>query len=494
MAEFRKREDINQELELLQTWSELGAPKLEDLSRPLSSLVRTVDPRLMEDMKPSTIDLRVSEAPPEFADLPPGDEERPRQGGLLILLAIALLATAAALFLASRWDSLLPRQAPTETPVGDTGSEEPDGLGIPVPTATPMPSPIPSPSPSVLASPSPPPEPSPTVAPSPTAMPSAQPSISASAVVPAQVPGAGTARPDHGGPSPTAGSPAATVSHAPAHAPTSAPTPRAVSSAPVVPVAPATPDVVARPSAAERAYVVRAGDSLSAIAASELGDEGRWSEIFALNRDVVSDPDVIRPQTRLRLPGAASVAAPRAASYRVQPGDTLSAIAASQLGDEGRWRELYDLNRDRVASPSLIRPGVTLRLPGAGAGAARPVHRRAAVGAPATTVHAVQAGESLSLLARRYLGSARRWPEIYYLNSHKIANPQWIYPGQRLAIPAGGPRAGARYLVRSGDTLWTIARRETGDGAAWPAIYQANRSRIADPHWIYPGQSLMVPR
>lgn len=486
MAEFRKREDINQELELLQTWSELGAPKLEDLSRPLSSLVRTVDPRLMEDMKPSTIDVRVSEAPPEFADLPPGDEERPRQGGLLIILAIALLATAAALFLASRWDSLAPRQAPTETPTGDTGNETPDALGSPVPTATPLPSPVPSPS--VLASPSP----SPTVAPSPSAMPSVQPSVAASAVVPAQAPGAETAEPGHGAPSPAAGSPAASApTQAPAHVPASAPTPRATSTAPVVP---ATPDVAATPSAAARAYVVRAGDSLSAIAAAELGDEGRWTEIYALNRDVVSDPDVIRPQTRLRLPGASSAAAPRAASYRVKPGDTLSGIAASQLGDEGRWRELYDLNRDRVAAPSLIRPGMTLRLPGAGAGEARPIHRRAAVGAPATTIHAVQEGESLSLLARRYLGSAQRWPEIYYLNSHKIANPQWIYPGQRLAIPAGGPRAGARYLVRSGDTLWTIARRELGDGSAWPAIYQANRARIADPHWIYPGQSLAVPR
>ena len=26
------------------------------------------------------------------------------------------------------------------------------------------------------------------------------------------------------------------------------------------------------------------------------------------------------------------------------------------------------------------------------------------------------------------------------------------------------------------------------------AIYQANRAHIADPHWIYPGQSLTVPR
>ena len=92
MAEFRKREDINQELDILQTWSELGAPRLEDLSRSLNSLVRTVDPRLlaepriaMDDVKPATIDLHVTEAANAYADLPPGDEERPRNNGLLLL-------------------------------------------------------------------------------------------------------------------------------------------------------------------------------------------------------------------------------------------------------------------------------------------------------------------------------------------------------------------------------------------------------------------------
>jgi nucleoid-associated protein YgaU len=270
-----------------------------------------------------------------------------------------------------------------------------------------------------------------------------------------------------------------------------APSPRATT-----PVATPEPPVAPR---AGGTYAVKPGDSLSAIAAAELGAAERWTEIFALNRDVVADPDVIHAGTQLKLPGAGQAAqpqaqAPRATAYRVKPGDTLSAIAAEQLGDEGRWRELYDMNRDRVAAPTLLRPGISLRLPGGADAAAGHVARRPAVGAQGARMHEVQAGESLSLLARRYLGSAQRWPEIYYLNSHKIANPSWIYPGQRLAIPAAGGRAAARVVVRAGDTLWAIAGRELGDGAAWPAIYQANRGAIADPHWIFPGQNLAMPR
>jgi nucleoid-associated protein YgaU len=476
VAEFRKREDINQELDILQSWSELGAPKLDDLTRPLNSLVRTVDPKLMDDLGTGARPLRldVSEAPPEFADLPPGDEERPRQGGLLFLLAIALLIAAGVMFLVSRWETIVPRQGDaTPGAGGELGSGEP----VPDPTA--VPSTVPTPIPSPAASPSP--------TPSPVASPSVAPSLAPSPAASA----AEVAVPGH--------APSAPASHAaPTHAASAmphAPSPRATA-----PVA-ATPEPQVAPVAprAGGTYAVKPGDSLSAIAAAELGASERWTEIFALNRDVVTDPDVIHAGTRLKLPGAGPAAqaqaqAPRATAYRVKPGDTLSAIAAEQLGDEGRWRELYDMNRDRVAAPTLLRPGISLRLPGGAGAASAQVARRPAVGAPGARVHEVQAGESLSLLARRYLGSAQRWPEIYYLNSHKIANPSWIYPGQRLAIPAAGGRAGARVVVRAGDTLWAIAGRELGDGAAWPAIYQANRGAIADPHWIFPGQNLAMPR
>ena len=50
-------------------------------------------------------------------------------------------------------------------------------------------------------------------------------------------------------------------------------------------------------------------------------------------------------------------------SYTVRAGDTLSGIAAAQLGDLNRWREIWELNRDRVANENLIYPRLVLLMP-----------------------------------------------------------------------------------------------------------------------------------
>lgn len=46
------------------------------------------------------------------------------------------------------------------------------------------------------------------------------------------------------------------------------------------------------------------------------------------------------------------------------------------------------------------------------------------------------------------------------------------------------------YTVKSGDTLWAIAKRATGDGSNYKAI--AEKNGIKDPDKIYPGQKLVI--
>ncbi|MBX6363486.1 MAG: LysM peptidoglycan-binding domain-containing protein [Gemmatimonadetes bacterium] len=58
---------------------------------------------------------------------------------------------------------------------------------------------------------------------------------------------------------------------------------------------------------------------------------------------------------------------------------------------------------------------------------------------------------------------------------------------------ADSTQAGRNHEVRRGDTLWDLARQYLGDPFQWPRIYEANRSRIKDPHWIYPNQRLFIP-
>ncbi|WP_328597289.1 LysM peptidoglycan-binding domain-containing protein [Heliobacterium mobile] len=48
----------------------------------------------------------------------------------------------------------------------------------------------------------------------------------------------------------------------------------------------------------------------------------------------------------------------------IKPGDTLWTIAKLQLGDGGRWRDIYQLNKDAIGpDPGIIQSGVELVMP-----------------------------------------------------------------------------------------------------------------------------------
>jgi nucleoid-associated protein YgaU len=47
----------------------------------------------------------------------------------------------------------------------------------------------------------------------------------------------------------------------------------------------------------------------------------------------------------------------------------LTKIAANWLDDGNRWREIYELNRDKLSSPDRLLVGMKLKLPPKGAAA-----------------------------------------------------------------------------------------------------------------------------
>ena len=58
----------------------------------------------------------------------------------------------------------------------------------------------------------------------------------------------------------------------------------------------------------------------------------------------------------------------------------------------------------------------------------------------------------------------------------------------------GGGGAGEQtYTVAKGDTLSHIAKEFYGKAGKWHAIYDANRDQLDDPDKIYPGQVLKIP-
>ncbi len=49
------------------------------------------------------------------------------------------------------------------------------------------------------------------------------------------------------------------------------------------------------------------------------------------------------------------------------------------------------------------------------------------------------------------------------------------------------------YVIQPGDTLSKIAKTFLGDAMAYPKIFEANREVIKDPNLIYPGQKIRIP-
>ncbi len=56
---------------------------------------------------------------------------------------------------------------------------------------------------------------------------------------------------------------------------------------------------------------------------------------------------------------------------------------------------------------------------------------------PEAQFYTVKSGDTLSKIAKQYYGNANKYPTIFEANRPMLQNPDKIYPGQVLRIPAG---------------------------------------------------------
>ncbi|MBY0455601.1 MAG: peptidoglycan-binding protein LysM [Burkholderiaceae bacterium] len=55
---------------------------------------------------------------------------------------------------------------------------------------------------------------------------------------------------------------------------------------------------------------------------------------------------------------------------------------------------------------------------------------------PEAQFHDVVRGDTLSAIAKKFYGDANKYPKIFEANQPMLSNPDKIYPGQKLRIPA----------------------------------------------------------
>jgi LysM repeat protein len=189
----------------------------------------------------------------------------------------------------------------------------------------------------------------------------------------------------------------------------------------------------AAPLHQDAVYVVKAGDSLLAIA-QRYGIS--LQSIMAANR--IDNPSLIYTGQRLVIPGSQPPEAAPAepATHVVAPGETLSAIA-QRYGVS--LQALVEANS--IGDASRIAVGQRLAIPAAGSNDSVP----AAPAAAAPSEYVVGPGEGLAAIAQQFNTTVAALAAV-----NGIGDPSRIYVGQRLIIPADAAAPAAQTTPQGG--------------------------------------------
>ncbi|OQA05698.1 MAG: LysM domain/BON superfamily protein [bacterium ADurb.Bin374] len=201
-------------------------------------------------------------------------------------------------------------------------------------------------------------------------------------------------------------------------------------------------------------YVVQAGDTAPAIAQKLLGNANRWQELMAYNR--IADPNSLVVGQRLLLPAAAGavrvsrtaparMAAAAAAPAQValaRPAVAPAPVVRTPVRASAAAQEFEAVEPELDAAPTVNAPQ---RVSAPAVAQAKKTAGTAGFDADASYygqsggTYIVQKGDTLGKIAKKLLGSSKRWREIAGANPQ--INPNRLEAGMSLSIPGMEPPA-----------------------------------------------------
>lgn len=136
-------------------------------------------------------------------------------------------------------------------------------------------------------------------------------------------------------------------------------------------------------------------------------------------------------------------------------------------------------------------------------------------------VYTVEKGDTLSAISREVYGSPGQWRRILEANEDVLDGEKHLRPEMELVIPPASGESNGRaeaqesdgegsektllsgeerdsdddtttYTVKEGDTLWSIAKEQYGNGKASKKILEAN-DRVGSPEELKEGMELALP-
>lgn len=108
-------------------------------------------------------------------------------------------------------------------------------------------------------------------------------------------------------------------------------------------------------------------------------------------------------------------------------------------------------------------------------------------------------GDSLWRIAENKYGNGFLWTKI--ASENKLTNGSVIEVGQKLSLPiiseaeiklVPKPVVVENYQVKRGDSLWSIAVSQMGNGYKWTQIWNLNKNKIGNPDRLEIGMMLKL--